>query len=134
MGTIEHVFAPLDREIEDLAQKVIGAAIQVHKTLGPGFMESVYEESICIELQKRGTPFQRQHSVSLLYEGVRVGEARIDLLVDRRLIVELKAVEDLVKVHTAQTISYLRAANLRLGLLINFNVPVLKDGIKRIIL
>ena len=121
-------------ELDRLAYAVIGAAIEVHRLLGPGFLESVYEGALCVELQQRGIPFVRQPVVAVTYKGQRVGEGRIDLLVGNALIVELKAVEKLTSIHSAQVISYLKMTNQKLGLLINFNVPILKEGIKRIIL
>jgi GxxExxY protein len=122
------------QEIDNLAHAVIGAAIEVHRILGPGFLESVYEEALCVELELRGIPFSRQASVTVNYKGHTVGEGRLDLLVDNALIVEAKAVDALAPIHTAQVLSYLKATGHQLGLLINFNVPVLKDGIKRIVL
>ncbi|AFZ11059.1 hypothetical protein Cri9333_0059 [Crinalium epipsammum PCC 9333] len=124
----------LREDIEDIAYAVIGAAIEVHRLLGPGFLESVYEGALCVELQQRGIPFVRQAVVAVTYKGQRVGEGRIDLLIGNVLIVELKAVEKLTPIHSAQVISYLKMTNQKLGLLINFNVPILKEGIKRIIL
>jgi len=121
-------------ELDRLAYEVIGAAIEVHRDLGPGFLESVYEEALCVELTARQIPFLPQHLVSLLYKGHAVGESRLDLLVDSSLVVELKAIETLAPIHTAQVISYLKATGCQLGLLINFNTSVLKDGIKRVIL
>jgi GxxExxY protein len=120
-------------EEDRLAREVIGAAIEVHRVLGPGLLESVYEEALCIELQLRGLAFVRQPAVDLAYKGHSVGRGRLDLLVGDRLVVELKAVDALSGVHTAQVISYLRTTGYRLALLINFNVPVLKDGVKRIV-
>jgi GxxExxY protein len=117
-----------------LSGLVIGAALEVHRSLGPGFLESVYEEALCIELGLREIAFQRQVPVAVEYKGHAVGEGRLDLLVAGRLVVELKAVESILPVHQAQVISYLKATGHQLGLLINFNVPVLKSGIKRIIL
>jgi len=113
---------------------IIGAAIEVHRVLGPGYLESVYEEALAVELNLRGVAFERQKGMSVDYKGHAVGEGRLDLLVDGCLIVELKAVEALAPIHTSQVISYLKATQLPLGLLINFNVPLLKEGIKRIIL
>lgn len=124
----------MDARIEDAANKVIGAAIEVHRHLGPGYLESVYEEALAVELTLRGIPFARQAVFGLDYKGHVIGEGRLDFLVDDCLIVELKAVESLAPIHTAQCISYLKANQRRLALLINFNVPVLKDGIKRIAL
>ena len=122
------------KEVDDLARKLIGAAIEVHRALGPGYIESVYEEALCIELENQNVPFQRQVKVAVEYKGKRVGEGRLDLLVANILPVELKAVESLAAIHQAQLISYLKMTHLQLGLLINFNVPFLKNGIKRVIL
>jgi len=124
----------MDTRIEDAANKVIGAAIEVHRHLGPGYLESVYEEAMAVELTLRGIPFTRQSVFGVDYKGHAVGMGRLDLLVDGCLPVELKAAEALVPIHTAQALSYLKATKHRLVLLINFNVPVLKDGIKRVIL
>ncbi len=122
-------------EVDQLAHQVIGAAIEVHRTLGPGFLESVYEEALCVELAFLGLPFTRQQTFGLNYRGHVVGQARLDLLVDGRLLVELKAVESLMPIHSAQVLSYLKMTGLRLGLLLNFNVPVLRNGgIKRVVL
>jgi GxxExxY protein len=120
--------------LDRLAHQVIGAAIEVHRRLGPGFLESVYEEALCIELKLRGIPFERQVKRDIDYKGHSVGEGRMDLLVDKWLVVELKAVDGLAPIHSAQVISYLKATGYRLGLLINFNVPVLKEGIRPVIL
>jgi GxxExxY protein len=121
------------KEIDEIASGVIGAAIEVHKHLGPGYLESVYEESLAVELGLRGIAYHRQYSVPVRYKGVMVGEGRADLFVADHLIVELKAVETLLPIHRAQLISYLRGMVLPLGLLINFNVRVLRDGIQRIV-
>lgn len=121
-------------EINRLSYSVIGAAIEVHHELGPGFLESTYEEALCIELRLRDMPFVRQPLVTVGYKGHDVGEARLDLLVGGVLVVELKAVDALLPIHSAQVLSYLRATGHHLGLLINFNVRVLTDGIKRIVL
>ncbi len=122
------------RELDLLARQVIDAAIEVHRSLGPGFLESVYEQALGIELESRGIPFVRQPSVAVNYKGHPIGEGRLDLLVGDALVVELKAVDAIAPIHTAQVISYLKASRHQLGLLINFNVPILKEGIKRIIL
>ncbi|MBI3538584.1 MAG: GxxExxY protein [Chloroflexi bacterium] len=126
-------FREPDKELDLLASRVIDAAFQVHRTLGPGFLESVYEEALCIELKARGNSFVRQKEFAVTYGIQKIGTGRIDLLVEEKLIVELKAVDALVPIHTAQVISYLKASGLHLGLLINFNVPLLKEGIKRIV-
>ncbi|MGD0769458.1 MAG: GxxExxY protein [Tepidisphaeraceae bacterium] len=123
-----------DEELDRLAHEVIGAAIEVHRILGPGFLESMYEEALCVELKLRGIPFQRQVPVPVSYKGVAIGQSRLDLLVREKLIVEIKTVEALAPIHTAQAISYLKATGHQLAILINFNAAVLKDGIKRIVL
>lgn len=118
--------------MSQLTGGVIGAAIEVHRMLGPGFLESVYEEALCVELQLRGIPFRRQPVVAVNYKGHLVGEGRLDLLINNTLIVELKAIENLAPIHEAQVLSYLKMTSHPLALLINFNVRVLKDGIRRI--
>lgn len=122
------------QEADDLARKVIGAALEVHRALGPGYTENVYEEALCIEIENQSIPFERQVKIAVEYKGRKVGEGRLDLLVARILPVELKAVESLAAIHQAQLISYLKITHLQLGLLINFNVPFLKNGIQRVIL
>ena len=107
---------------------IIGAAIEVHRTLGPGFPETIYEEAFCMELRLREIPFKRQVDVQVHYKGEVVGSGRLDLLVGDSVIVELKAVEALASVHVAQVLSYLRATGHQLGMLFNFNVRILKDG------
>lgn len=119
---------------EETASQVIGAAIEVHRQLGPGYLESVYEEALAVELGLRGIPFTRQTVFNVEYKGHSIGEGRMDLLVNDCLVVELKTVDGFAPIHTAQAISYLKATNRHLALLINFNVPVLKDGIKRVVL
>ena len=126
--------ANLGERIEALAHQFIGAALEVHKELGPGYLESVYEEALCHELSLRGIQFSRQYVINVEYKGHRVGESRVDLLLEGAVVVELKAVESLAPVHEAQIISYLKATHCRLGLLINFNVSLLKEGIRRIVL
>lgn len=123
---------PSEQENE-LAKMVVDAAMEVHRTLGPGYLESVYENALAVELESRGISCERQKSISVLYKGESVGEGRIDLLVDGCLVVELKTVESLAPVHMAQVISYLKAVNQPLGLLINFNVALMKQGIKRVV-
>jgi len=117
-----------------LAYAVIGAALEVHRVLGPGYVESVYEKALKIELEMRSIPFSPQQVVTVEYKGQQIGEGRLDLLVDNSLVVELKAVEALLPVHSMQLHSYLKATGHKLGLLINFNVPLLRDGTKRVIL
>ncbi|QDS97764.1 GxxExxY protein [Adhaeretor mobilis] len=125
---------PSDRT-NRLSNEVIGAAIEVHRELGAGFLESVYQEALAIEFAERGISFEQEKPISLNYKGKPVGEARLDFLVGSDLIVELKAVESFHPIHEAQVINYLKATNKRLGLLLNFNTNLLKDGgIKRIAL
>jgi GxxExxY protein len=122
------------KEVDDLARKVIGAAIEVHRSLGPGYIESVYEEALAYEISLNNIPYERQVKITVAYKGHSVGEGRLDLLVAKILPVELKAVEAFAPIHQAQLLSYLKMTGLQLGLLINFNVPLLKQGIKRVIL
>ena len=122
------------KQLDDLARVVVDAAMEVHRELGPGFIESVYEEALVVELGMRAVQFERQKSLAVSYKGHLVGGARVDLLVGGALIVELKAVEKLLPVHKAQVISYLKARGSALALLINFNERLLKDGIQRIVL
>ena len=120
-------------EINDLTGEVIGAAIEVHKALGPGLLESTYEECLCIELGLRNIPFERQKEIPVEYKGVSLNHAyRLDIVVPNKLIVELKACESLEPIHDAQLLTYLKLSGIKVGLLINFNVPVLKEGIKRL--
>ncbi|MEH1939428.1 MAG: GxxExxY protein [Nostoc sp.] len=121
-------------EMNRLTGEVIGAAIEVHRVLGPGFLEEVYKEALIIEFFRCGIPHVVEKSVTVNYKGHEVGKGRLDFLVSNCLIVELKAVQNLAPIHEAQVLSYLKMTNYPLALLINFNVPLLKDGIKRIIL
>ncbi len=122
------------KELDYFAHNVIGAAIEVHRLLGPGFLESVYEEALSIELKLRGIPFTRQVVVGVNYKDNIVGKEKLDFLVGGKLIVELKAVEMLAPIHSAQLLSYLKTTGFHLGLLINFNTTILRNGLKRIIL
>ena len=117
----------------ECSNRVIGAAIAVHRQLGPGFLETTYEEALAIELSAREIAFERQHTIVVRYNDVPIGEHRIDLLVEEVLVVELKAVAELHPIHFSQTRAYLAATRLDLGLLINFNVPLLRDGLKRVV-
>jgi GxxExxY protein len=122
-----------DKKTDELAHAVIGAAIEVHRQLGPGFLESVYEEALCVELAAGKIFFERQKEINVIYKGYQIGRQRVDLLVGQVLIVELKTIEEFAEIHKAQLISYLKATGPSLGLLINFNVPVLKNGIQRVV-
>jgi GxxExxY protein len=119
----------------ELTGLTIGAAIEVHRHLGPGLLESAYQECLCRELQIREIPFERQVPLPVEYKGVRLEAAyRLDIVIGGLVIVELKSVEALEPVHSAQLLTYLRLSGLHVGLLINFNVPTLKSGIRRLVL
>jgi GxxExxY protein len=119
----------------ELTEVVIGAAIEVHKALGPGLLESAYLVCLCRELALRGVPFEYEVKLPVTYKGANLDCGyRIDLLVDQRVVVELKAVEAIEPIHEAQLLTYLRLSGCKVGLIINFNVPVLKDGIRRRVL
>jgi GxxExxY protein len=120
-------------DLDACARDVVDAALQVHRALGPGFPESVYEQALAMELSLRKVPFKRQVSIGIHYRGAPVGQARLDLLVAGQLVVELNAAESAHPVHRVQLLSYLRATGHPVGLLINFNVGLLKDGITRVI-
>jgi GxxExxY protein len=121
------------REVDELARTVIGAALEVHRALGPGYQEGIYEEALAFELTQTGLDFERQRTFQVTCKDHTVGEGRIDFLVDGRLVVELKAIDKLQPVHRAQVISYLKATSCQLGLLINFNESLLRSGIQRIV-
>ena len=117
-----------------LSREVIGAAIEVHKALGPGLLESAYEECLCKELELQGIAFKQQVELPIRYKGLELSAGyRMDIVVDNLLILELKSVEKLLPIHEAQLLTYLRLSDTWLGLLLNFNVPVLKQGIKRLV-
>ncbi len=121
-------------DVNEVTEKIIGAAIAVHKELGPGLLESAYEACLPYELSQRSLRFKRQKELPVTYRDVSLECGyRIDLLVEDTVIVELKAVEELAPIHEAQLISYLRLSGKKVGLLINFNVTVLKDGIRRLV-
>jgi GxxExxY protein len=121
-------------DVNEITEKIIGAAIAVHKGLGPGLLESAYEACLAYELSQRGLRFERQKELPVTYCDVSLDCGyRIDLLVEDTVIVELKAVEELAPIHEAQLISYLKLSGKKVGLLINFNVMVLKDGIRRLV-
>ncbi len=125
---------PLPSELEDLSGALVDSAFKVHQTLGPGLLESVYEACLCVELTKRGIGYETQAPVSLVYEGVAIEAGlRLDMLVEKSIVLELKSVDKLLPIHHSQVLTYLKLTNLRLGLLINFNVGMFKEGVKRII-
>jgi GxxExxY protein len=116
----------------EITERIIGAAIEVHRHLGPGLLESIYEECLCYELSQGGLRFRRQVHLPIGYKGIKLESAyKMDLLIEDTIVVEIKAIEDIAPIHSAQVLTYLKSANKRIGL-INFNVPVLKDGLKRI--
>ena len=124
-----------NEERDPLTYAVIGAAIEVHRLLGPGLLESVYERCLCHELGLRGVPFRRQVRVPVVYKEIKLEDSLVlDILVSDRLILELKAVERPDPLFAAQLLTYMRLSGISQGLLINFDVPVLKDGVKRLIL
>lgn len=121
-------------EIDRLTETVIGAAIEVHRAIGPGLLESAYEECLAFELSLRGLRFERQKPLPVRYKGVNLDCGyKLDLLVENELILEIKAVSSLLPIHEAQVLSYLRMMDLRVGLLLNFHATVLKNGLKRIV-
>jgi len=119
---------------EGLTENIISCAIEVHRHLGPGLMESAYEECLCHELSLRAIPFERQRSLPLEYKGIKLDCGyRMDVLADGKVVVELKCVEKILPVHEAQLLTYLKLSNLKVGLIINFYTAILKNGIKRLV-
>ena len=126
---------PVPPATDRVASLIVDAAMEVHRALGPGLLESVYETCLAHALGKRGVNVQRQVCLPIVYDDVRIdGGLRLDLLVDERVIVELKAADAIEPIHTSQMLTYLKLSGLRLGLLMNFNVIMMKDGIHRVIL
>ena len=121
-------------EHDPLTQRIIGCAIEVHRQLGPGLMEATYEEALCIELKDQGMSFLRQAGVPVYYKGHLIGEHRPDLVVQDRVVVEVKSVERLIGVHQAQLLAYMRVLKKPVGLLLNFNSEVLRTGIRRLVI
>jgi GxxExxY protein len=120
---------------DPLTERVIGLAIDVHRGLGPGLLESAYEECLCYELKSHDLPFRRQVPLPVVYKAVKLNCGyRMDIVVDETLVVELKSVERLLPLHDAQLLTYLKLSGIRAGLLLNFNTPVLKDGIRRLVM
>lgn len=120
---------------EELTKKIIGAAIEVHRYRGPGLIESIYEKSLAVQLEKQAIPFKRQLQLELNYKGVVLDEEfRLDLIIGDKVVVELKVVKELAPIFEAQLLTYMRLTECRVGLLMNFNVPVLKEGIRRLVL
>jgi len=129
-----NISSPLPLELEELSRTLVDAAFKVHQALGPGLLESVYDACLCVELRKRNIRYESQAPISIIYEGVKIAAGlRLDLLVEKSIVLELKAVDKLLPVHQSQLLTYLKLADLRLGLLINFNVSMFKLGVRRII-
>lgn len=127
-------FSPVDKSTERIAKQIVNAAFNVYSNLGPGLLEKVYEACFCHELEKSGISYQRQVDLPIMYDGILFKEGlRLDVLVENCIICEIKAVDVVNPVWDAQIISYLKLSGTRLGFLINFNVPKIKDGIKRFI-
>lgn len=134
--SIRRVFHdPIPDSLDQIAKVIVDAAFRVHTALGPGLLESVYEQCLCHELHKRKIHFQSQVNLPIAYDDIQIDSGlRLDLLVGDQVVVELKAVERLLPLFEAQLLTYLKLSGKRLGLLINFNVPVIRDGIRRIVL
>jgi GxxExxY protein len=128
------VYKPVPAEVELVGKKMLDAAFHVHTVLGPGLLESVYEACLAYEIRKSGLKVETQVALPVIYEGVQVDAGlRIDMLIEKCVIVELKSVDAMIPVYEAQLLTYLKLTNLRLGYLINFNVPHLRDGFKRMV-
>lgn len=122
-------------ELNEISGLIVDAAINVHKNLGPGLLENIYEEALCYELEKRRLEYSTQTAIKVPYEDIVLkSQYRLDILVENKIILELKCVDRLLPIHDAQLLTYLKISNKKLGLLLNFNAPLMKDGIKRIIL
>ena len=124
----------IDKQTEDLAYKVIGASIEVHRILDPGLLESIYENALCIELAERKIAFERQKEIPVIYKGQSIGNNFVDIMINDSIILELKSVNKLHPVHQAQLITYLKISQKPLGYLINFNTRFLKEGIKSFVI
>ncbi len=126
-------YEPIPERDEEIAKAVIGAAIEVHRQLGPGFIEYVYRKAMAYELSLRGLEVEQEKQILVPYKDIQIAGQRLDLLVAGRLIAELKCVEEFAPIHQAQLLSYLKATRLRVGLLINFKTQLVRDGIKRMV-
>ena len=126
--------SPLPDELEDLVHRTIGCCIVVHRALGPGLLEHICSRAVCLELEAAGISFEAEKQIPVWYRDQLLCYQRLDLVVAQQIVLEIKSVERLNPVHHAQLLSYMRASGLRVGLLMNFNVPVLQDGLRRIVL
>jgi GxxExxY protein len=124
----------LSADIEDVMHRIIGAAIEVHRHLGPGYLESIYHRALAVEFQERGISYSKDTGIDVIYKGRCLQGYRLDLIVESCVIVEVKAVSQLDPIHSSQVVSYLKATGLRAGLLLNFNSVAMKTGIRRIVL
>lgn len=126
-------YSDLSDDLNEIAEKIVDSAFHVHKNLGPGYPERVYEATLCLELQRRNLQFEQQKTISVVYppDIVLDPEYRLDLIVEGRIIIELKCVERILPVHQAQLYSYMKMSDIQLGFLLNFDVPLMKDVIRR---
>ncbi len=131
---LHRVVSPLPQETEDLLHRIIGCALEVHTRLGAGYVEAVYEKAMCVELRHQGLAFSTEHFVEIKYRDEVIHGHRVDLVVEGQVILELKSVQRLDAIHSAQLVSYLRALNVKVGLLINFNTDHLRGSIRRVVL
>lgn len=131
---LTRVTSPLAADIEDVLHRIIGAAIEVHRHLGPGYLESIYHRALAVEFQERGISYATDTRIDVIYKGRCLQGYRLDLIVESCVIVEVKAVSQLDLIHSSQVVSYLKATGLRAGLLLNVNSVVMKTGIRRIVL
>lgn len=121
----------MPEEVENLIERTIGCCIEVHRALGAGLLEAIYTRAVCIELGHAGIAYEREKQIAVSYRGERLCHQRLDIVVANQLVLEVKSVERIIPVYHAQILNYMRISKLRAGLLMNFNVPVLKDGLKR---
>ena len=131
---VKSIYSKKEFPLKEVTERIISCAIEVHKTLGPGLLENLYEEALECEFKSREILYERQKEISLHYKGTEIGKHRIDYLIKNEVVVELKAVNAMNSIYEAQLLTYLKAMDKKVGLLINFNVERLKDGIKRLIL
>ena len=132
--TLTRAISRLPDATEALVERVIGCCIEVHRALGPGLSELVYSSACCVELDLNGIPHEREKSLPVVYRGRTLCSQRVDILIDGQLVVEVKAVDRLHPVHVAQTVSYLRLTGAPVGLIVNFNTPLLRLGIRRVVI
>jgi GxxExxY protein len=128
------VLTPLDDGVEALITRIIGCCIAVHRELGPGLLESIYRKAICLELQAAGLAFEIEKQIPVMYRGHLLCYQRLDIVVEGKVLIEIKAVERLAPIHQAQVLCYLRVSKLPVALMMNFNAVVLPDGLKRVVL